>query len=144
MNMLLNPELHLRVVGVLLLALVAVNLYVPRRFNWRGELASLSLLNRQIFQVHAAFICVILAMFAALALFYAKHLLEPTPLARAVLAALAVFWFLRLMTQWFVYDRRLWRGRRFETAVHFVFTGVWAYFGGTFAYALAHNLGSLS
>ena len=140
----LNPELHLRVVGVLLLALVAVNFYVPRRFNWRGELASLSLLNRQIFQVHAAFICVILAMFAALVLLYARHLLEPTPLARAVLAGLAGFWFLRLLTQWFVYDRRLWRGKRFETTVHIVFTGVWAYFAATFAYALAHNLGSFS
>ena len=140
MTMLLNPELHLRIVGVLLLALVALNAYVPRRFNWREELATLSLLNRQIFQVHAAFICIILAMFAALAIFYARELLAPTPLARAVLALLAIFWFLRLLTQWFVYDRRLWRGKRFETAVHFVFTGVWTYFAATFAYALLHNL----
>src|SRR4051812_18692773 len=86
MTTLLNPELHLRIVGVLLLALVALNLYVPRRFNWRDELRALSLLNRQIFQVHAAFICIMLAMFAALALFYSSDLLEPTPLARAVLA----------------------------------------------------------
>ncbi len=144
MTLLLNPELHLRVVGVLLLALVVLNLYVPRRFNWDRELATLSLLNRQIFQVHAAFICVILAMFAALTLCYARDLLQPTPLARAVLAALAIFWLLRLLTQWFVYDRRLWRGRRFETIVHVVFTGVWTYFAATFAYALLHNLGRMS
>jgi hypothetical protein len=142
--MMLNPQLHLRIVGVLLLALVALNLYVPRRFNWRSELASLSLLNRQIFQVHAAFICVILAMFATLALFFTNELLEPTKLARALLALLAVFWLLRLLTQWFVYDRRLWRGKRFETIVHIVFTGVWTYFAVTFAYALLHNLGRIS
>ena len=142
--LILNPELHLRIVGVLLLALVALNFYVPRRFNWKGELASLSPLNRQIFQVHAAFICVILVMFAALVLFYAKHLLEPTPLARAMLAALAIFWLLRLLTQWFVYDRRLWRGRRFETTVHLVFSGVWTYFAATFAAALCVNLGNVS
>jgi len=139
-----NVELHLRVVGVLLLALVALNLYVPRRFNWRGELATLSLLNRQIFQVHAAFICVILVMFAALALLYPRELLEPTPLARAILAGLAAFWLLRLLTQWFVYDPRLWRGRRFETIVHLVFTGVWTYFAATFAAALCVNLRSMS
>ena len=139
-----NVELHLRVVGVLLLALVALNLYVPRRFNWRGELATISLLNRQIFQVHAAFICVILVMFAALALFYPRELLEPTPLARAILAGLAAFWLLRLLTQWFVYDPRLWRGRRFETIVHLVFTGVWTYFAATFAAALCVNLRSMS
>jgi len=139
-----NVELHLRVVGVLLLALVALNLYVPRRFNWRGELATISLLNRQIFQVHAAFICVILVMFAALALLYPRELLEPTPLARAILAGLAAFWLLRLLTQWFVYDPRLWRGRRFETIVHLVFTGVWTYFAATFAAALCVNLRSMS
>jgi hypothetical protein len=139
-----SPELHLRIAGVLLLALIALNLYVPRRFNWRSELASLSLLNRQIFQVHAAFICVILGMFATLALLFTNELLEPTRLARAVLALLAIFWLLRLLTQWFVYDRRLWRGKRFETIVHLVFTGVWAYFAATFAYALLHNLGRIS
>ena len=139
-----NVELHLRIVGVLLLALVALNLYVPRRFNWKHELASLSLLNRQIFQVHAAFICVILVMFAGLALLYPRELLEPAPLARAILAGLAAFWLLRLLTQWFVYDRRLWRGRRFETTVHLVFTGVWTYFAVTFAAALCVNLRSLS
>jgi hypothetical protein len=139
-----HPELHLRIVGVLLLLLVALNFYVPRRFNWRTELAALSLLNRQIMQVHAAFICVILVMFAALVLFFTRDLLEPTRLARATLAALAIFWFLRLLTQWFVYDRRLWRGRRFETTVHFVFTSVWAYFAATFGYALLHSLRGLS
>ena len=130
-----NLELHLRIVGILMLVLVALNVYVPRRFNWKGELASLSPLNRQIFQVHAGFICIILGMFAALALFYTRELLEPTPLSRAVLAALMIFWLLRLLTQWFVYDHRLWRGRRVETIVHAVFTGVWAYFTTTFACA---------
>src|SRR5262245_2279223 len=67
-----NVELHLRIVGVLLLGLVILNLYVPRRFNWKAELATLTLLNRQIFQVHAAFICVILTMFAGLTLFYTR------------------------------------------------------------------------
>ena len=134
-------ELHLRLAGVAMLLLVAVNVYVPRRFRWREELASLSLLNRQIFQVHAAFICVILALFAALTIGMTHALLEPTPLARAILAGLAIFWFLRLLAQWFVYDRRLWRGRRFETAVHFVFTGLWAYFTVTFAGALLSTYG---
>jgi hypothetical protein len=131
----LNPVLHLRIVGVLMLALILLNLYLPRRFRWKEELATVSLLTRQIFHVHAAFICVILAMFAALALLYPRDLLEPTRLSRGLLAMLAVFWLLRLLTQWFVYDRRLWRGRRFETGVHVVFTGVWAYFAGTFAWA---------
>ena len=140
----LNPELHLRVAGVLLLSLIALNLHLPRRFSWKRELASLSLLTRQIFWVHAAFLSIVLAMLAALVLLYARHLLAPTPLARAVLAGLAIFWFLRLLTQWLVYDWSLWRGRRFETTVHVVFTCVWGYLTATFAYALWHSLGRAS
>jgi hypothetical protein len=140
----LNPELHLRIAGVVFLALIALNLYIPRRFEWKRDLASLSLLNRQIFLVHAAFISIILALFAALVLLYTRPLLAPTPLARAVLAGLALFWFLRLLTQWLIYDWSLWRGRRLETAVHLVVTGVWGYLTATFAYALSCNLGSAS
>ena len=134
-------ELNLRVVGVLLLGLVAMNvLAVPRRLGWKRELAALSLVNRQIFQVHAAFICIVLVMFAGLTLLLPRELLAPTPLARAVLGGLAAFWFARLLVQWFVYDHRLWRGKRFETAMHVLFTGVWVYFTATFAAALWVNL----
>jgi hypothetical protein len=136
----MNAELHLRIVGVLMLALVALNLYVPRRFGWRREMATLSLLNRQIFQVHAMFISVMLLMFAALCLMMAKHLLEPTPLAGAVLGGLASFWLLRLAAQWLIYDWRLWRGQRFNTAMHLLFTVLWLYFTATFTFALLINL----
>ena len=48
--------------------LVVVNLFVPRRFHWREEMARLSLLNRQIFQAHSIFIVLTLALFSALLL----------------------------------------------------------------------------
>ena len=48
--------------------LVVVNLFVPARFRWREELARLSLMNRQIFQVHTIFIVLTLALFSALLL----------------------------------------------------------------------------
>ena len=129
-------ELHLRIVGVLMIALIVVNIFdVPRRFRWKHELARLSLLNRQIFQVHAAFICVVLALFAAVTLLLPRDLLEPTPLARAVALGIGVFWFLRLLAQWFVYDARIWRGNRFYTLVHVIFSMLWTHFTATFACA---------
>ena len=136
----MSLELHLRVVGLMLFALLGLNFVLPRRFNWREELARLSLFNRQIFLVHAMFIGLILAMFGALSLLYAPLLLEPAPLARVVLTGLALFWGVRLLVQWFVYDPRLWRGKRFETAVHVVFSAVWIYFASTYAAALWVNL----
>lgn len=130
--------IHLRIVGVAMLLLVVINVFdVPRRFRWKEELASLSLLNRQIFQVHATFICVILLMFAGLTLLMPRELLQPTPLARAVVGGMGVFWLLRLLAQWFVYDWRIWRGNRLYTVMHFAFTGLWFYFTVTFMCALA-------
>ena len=70
---------HFRVVGVVMAGLVVVNLFVPRRFHWREEMARLSLLNRQIFQAHAVFLVLTLALFSALLLTCGDALLEPTP-----------------------------------------------------------------
>ncbi len=129
-------ELHLRVMGIIMLLLVAMNLHIPKRFHWKQEMAGLSLLNRQIFQVHAAFICIILALFAALLLTLTRELLEPTKLARGILGGMAAFWFCRMICQWFVYDSRTWRGDRLLTAMHVIFSGVWVYFVATLGFAL--------
>lgn len=128
--------LNLRAVGVLLAGLAVLNMFVPRRFGWREELARLSLLNRQIFQVHAVFLIVTLALFSALLLTSADALLEHTRLARAILAGLTIFWGLRLLAQWFYYSPALWRGQPFNTAMHVLFSGLWIYVTAVFAAAL--------
>ena len=128
--------LNLRIVGVLMALLTLVNLFVPRRFHWREEMARLSLLNRQVFQVHAIFLIVTLALFSALLLTTAPSLLEPTPLARAVLAGLTIFWALRMLVQWFYYSPEIWRGHRFNTTMHVAFSGLWIYVTGVFGASL--------
>ncbi len=121
---------HLRFVGVIMALLVVANLFVPGRLRWREELARVSLVNRQIFQVHTIFIVLILAMFAVLLLTSADALLEPTRLSRLVLGGLTIFWGLRMLTQWFYYSPAIWRGDRFNTAMHAVFSVAWVYVTG--------------
>jgi hypothetical protein len=127
--------LHLRIVGVAMAALVAINVYVPRRFNWRDELAQLSLLNRQVFVAHAIFLVLTLALTSVLLLAYADALLQPSALGRAVLAGLTIFWTLRMVMQWGFYSPAIWRGHRFNTAMHCVFSALWVYVSGVFAAA---------
>jgi len=144
--MTINPDallVHLRIVGVLMALLVVVNLLVPGRLHWRDEMARLSLVNRQIFQVHSIFIVLTLALFSALLLMYGDALLERTPLSRAVLIGLTIFWALRMLMQWFFYSPDVWRGNRFNTAMHYVFSGAWVYVTTTFAAALWSNLSGL-
>ena len=128
--------LHLRIVGVVMAALAGVNLFVPGRFHWRDEMARLSLLNRQIFQAHAVFLILTLALFSVLLLTCADALLEPTRLSRAVLAGLTIFWGLRMVMQWGFYSPAIWRGHRFNTVMHGVFSVTWVYVTAVFAAAL--------
>lgn len=135
-------ELLLRLSGVIMLLLVPLNLFdVPKRFAWKTEMAGLSLLNRQIFTVHAWFLCLMLGQFGLLALCLASSLLEPTPLARAITGGLAVFWLLRLVLQWFYYSPQIWRGHRFYTVMHGVFTALWTFLTVTFALAWMRTMG---
>ena len=127
---------NLRVVGVLMAGLAVMNLFVPRRFAWREELARVSLVNRQIFQVHASFLILTLALLSALLLTSADALLEPTRLARAILGGLTLFWGARMLTQWCYYSPAIWRGHRFNTTVHVFFSGLWIYVTGVFGASL--------
>ena len=128
--------LNLRIVGLIMAALAVLNLFVPRRFHWQEDMARLSLLNRQIFQAHSVFLILTLGMLAALLLVCGRDLLEPTRLARAILIGLTIFWTLRMLMQWGFYSPEIWRGHRFNTVMHYLFSVLWVYVAGVFAVAL--------
>ena len=131
---------HLQAGGVVMAVLVVVNLFVPSRFHWREEMSRLSLVNRQIFQVHSMFLVLTLGLFSALLLTCAPALVEPTPLSRAILVGLTIFWGLRMVMQWCFYSSKLWRGHRFNTVVHVAFSAIWIYLTTVFAVTLWTNL----
>jgi hypothetical protein len=136
----MSLSFHLKVVGTSLLLLAVAHAFFPRRFNWGDELHRLSPLNRQIFQVHCFFIGLVLAMFGSLALCFTSALLERTALARIVLGGLVLFWLARLLVQFFVYDSSLWKGNRFNTRIHWLFSILWVYYVAVFGWALWNQL----
>jgi hypothetical protein len=121
---------HLYSIGTLQIALAMVHGIFPRYFQWRTELAPLNLINRQMMQVHTFFIALTVGLLGLLCLSSAHDLVQ-TPLGRRVALGMAVFWGTRLVFQFAVYSSDLWRGKRFETAAHVAFSGLWAYFTGT-------------
>jgi len=131
---------HLQAGGVVMAALAVVNLFVPSRFHWKEEMSRLSLVNRQIFQVHSVFLVLTLGLFSALLLTCARALVEPTRLSRAVLVGLTNFWGLRMVMQWCFYSSALWRGHRFNSVVHYVFSVIWIYLTSVFVAALWMNV----
>lgn len=134
----------LQLTGIALILLGLLHAFFPKRFKWAEEFERVSLLNRQIFYVHCLFLVIILIMMGLLSVVYAQQLQEPTPVNRALLGGLTFFWGLRLLIQWFGYSTELWRGNRFNTVVHFVFTGVWSFFTATYLLAFCQVLQAMS
>ena len=136
----MSLSFQLKIVGASLLLLALAHAFFPRWFNWTEELGRLSSLNRQVFQIHCFFIGLILFLFGLLSLCFTDALLERTRLARVVLAGLLVFWLARLVVQLFVYDPSLWKGNRFNTRIHLLFSLTWAYYVAVFGWALWEQL----
>lgn len=123
-------QILLPAAGIVQIALALLHLAFPARFRWREEAARMSRLNEQIFHVHTFFVCVTLTLFGVWTLW-------PGSLPRVVYAGIALFWFLRLLAQLFVYDSALWKGRPFETAVHIAFLFLWTSLTAVYAFAAA-------
>lgn len=124
-------SMHLQVVGGLCLGLVAIHPFFPWYFHWKRELPRLSLINRQMMVSHTFFLAVFLLLSGLLCLFYSDSLVG-TALGHTICGGLGLFWLLRFGFQWLYYSRRLWRGKPFETLVHFLFSGLWIYFTSVF------------
>ena len=129
-------QLHVQIVGALLLSLGIAHSFFSRYFGWEKELISLSVLTRRIFWVHSFFIALILAMLGVCSLFYTDALLEPTPLSRVLLAGIVSFWLCRLAIQFLVYDSAIWKGRPFYTFMNVAFSFFWVYVVITYSLAL--------
>jgi hypothetical protein len=124
-------ELHVKIIGVVLVFLALVHGLFPKYFDWRNELTSVSLINRQLMYVHTFFIALLLLFMGALCITSASEIVE-TPLGRKLSLGIAVFWVARLVIQLFGYSSQLWRGKRFETVIHVLFVTLWTYLSTIF------------
>ncbi|MEN7548594.1 hypothetical protein AAG747_11775 [Rapidithrix thailandica] len=124
-------EIHLKITGTLLIVLAGIHVIFPKYFNWENELKSLSLINKQMMGIHTFFVALIVLLMGLLCVTSAKELLH-TPLGSKVALGLGIFWLLRLLVQFFGYSSKLWRGKKFETFVHIVFSALWTYLTGIF------------
>jgi hypothetical protein len=126
-------ELHLKITGILLLILALIHVVFPKYFNWKQELNSLSIINRQMFYVHTFFIAFIVLLIGILCLTSASEIIETT-LGKRISLGLGIFWIIRLFIQFFGYSAKIWKGKTFETTVHILFSVLWAYLGIIFCF----------
>jgi hypothetical protein len=119
-------EVQLKVIGVCLIILGLIHAAFPRRFNWKQELSSLSIINKEMMYVHTFFIAFTLLLMGTLCLTSSSDLIT-TVLGKKISLGFAVFWFLRLIAQFFGYSKETWQGKPLETVIHVLFTIFWSY-----------------
>lgn len=119
-------EIHLKIIGIALMVLALVHFLFPKYFNWKEELASLSIINRQLMYVHAFFIAFVIFLMGLLCFTSAEELVN-TAFGKKIAGALAIFWIARLLVQFFGYSSKTCRGKSFETIIHIVFSIFWTY-----------------
>jgi hypothetical protein len=122
---------HLSIIGWMLIMLATIHIAFPKYFKWKEDLASLSLINREMMQVHTFFIALTVFGMGILCIVSADELIT-TPLGKKLLLGLAIFWTIRLVMQLFVYSAKLWKGKVFETVIHILFTFLWIYLSVVF------------
>ncbi len=119
-------ELNLKITGILLIILAFIHAIFPKYFNWKQELNSLSIINRQLMYVHSFFIAFVVLLIGILCLTSANELVETT-LGKRISLGLGIFWTTRLFIQFFGYSAKIWKGKAFETTAHIVFSFLWIY-----------------
>ena len=119
-------EVHLKIIGILLMLLALVHTIFPRYFNWKNELKELSLMNRQMMKIHTFFIAVTVFLMGLMSFVLSEDLIF-TEFGKKICLGIGGFWTIRGVLQFFGYSAELWRGKLFETIVHVVFSGFWIY-----------------
>lgn len=115
-----------------------IHVFFPKYFNWKEELKSLSLMNRQMMTVHTFFIAFIVFLIGLLCLTSAEELTQ-TGLGKTISLGLGIFWTVRLFFQLFVYSPKLWKGKTFETVIHILFSLFWIYMSFVFLWTAFQN-----
>ena len=126
-------EIHIQIIGSILILLALVHVIFPKYFNWKLELINLSLINRQMMTTHTFFIALTVFLMGLLCISQ-SHSLTSTDLGKTICLGLGIFWLVRLFFQLFIYSAKLWRGKTFETIVHIFFTLFWTYMSVVFMF----------
>jgi hypothetical protein len=118
-------KLLIELIGYGLILLGLIHVIFPKAFDWKSELASLSLINRQLMTVHTFFVAFTVFLMGVLCISSAHELLT-TSLGKKICIGLAIFWGMRLFTQLFWYSPLLWKGKPLETSIHILFLFMWS------------------
>lgn len=91
--------------GIFQIILVIGSLLIPKLLNWESELSKVSKLIKQMFWTYAGYILVINLSFGIISIVLPNDLINKTSLAKAITLFIFMYWFARILIQFFYFDR---------------------------------------
>ncbi len=98
-------KLGLQVAGLAQLLLCVVSVAIPRCLQWNERTACLIPFIRQMFYTYALYVLGSHFFFAVISLCFAEELLTSGPLGSCMLGFMGVWWTVRIICQFFFFDR---------------------------------------
>jgi hypothetical protein len=95
----------LKLAGLAQLVLVVGSVAIPKCLDWKGGLAGLRPLLRQMFWTYAVYISVMHVFFGVVSLFAADELLSGGFITSALCVLMLVWWLARILIQFFYFDK---------------------------------------
>jgi hypothetical protein len=123
----------LQLAGLVQLIIAVANFFAPAKLHYRENLAKVSPIIRQIFTVHSVYIVLVLLAFALICLLFPGDLLGADRLGKFLCGFLALFWDLRVVLQFFYYDKTVKQENPLGT---FCFGAAFLFLAATFTTAI--------
>jgi hypothetical protein len=91
--------------GAIQFGIVVANAWLPSQLRVKQGLGGTPPFLRQIFYVHWIYIVLVVGLFSGLCFLFPADLAGGSPLGRFLSVFLGLFWLLRVLLQWFYYDK---------------------------------------
>lgn len=136
----LSIETGIVLAGVGQLILVVASAVIPRCLDWKGPLAVLPLLMRQLFWTYAAYILGMHLFFGLISVFGTQLLLDGSPQAAILCALMMTWWLVRIALQFFCFDRKGIPQTRFNILAEVLLVSLFLFLTIIYGMALFTNL----
>ena len=126
--------------GVGQLILVVASAVIPRCLDWKGPLAVLPLLMRQLFWTYAAYILGMHLFFGLISVFGTHLLLDGSTQAAILCGLMMTWWLVRIGLQFFCFDRKGIPQTRFNILAEVLLVSLFLFLSIIYGMALFTNL----
>jgi len=99
-------KLLLQLAAAVQLLILIASASTPRVLDWRKNLAVLHPFLRKLFWVYGVFVVMVIIAFAVLTFRHADAMAAREPVARSLCLFIAIFWGVRLLVQFAIFDAR--------------------------------------